>query len=339
MKKVLLKDIAKHVGVSTALVSYVLNGQAAQKQVNKETADKILNAARKLDYRPNQIAKSLKLRKTHTVGLVVADINYRFTTGITSAIESEAKKNDYTVIYGSSDEDAGKFAALIDVFINRQVDGLILVPVEGAEDHIRLLQKSEIPFVLMDRYFPEIKTNCIAIDNYSAAYKSTEYLIRSGHKRIAFINYKSQLSNLQDRNRGYKDALKDHKIKWNAAWMQEIGSGMMAVRDVQASIDRLLDLPQPCDAIFFATDTLALHGLKYLNKRKIKVPDQLSVLSFDESEAFDLFYCPVTHATQPLEEMGKLAFNTLIQLIKHNKINMQISLESDLTPGKSCREQ
>jgi LacI family transcriptional regulator len=336
MKKVGLKEIAEHVGVSVALVSYVLNGQAVEKQVNKETAERISTAAEALNYQPNQIARSLKIKKTYTIGLVVADINYRFSTGITRAIEEEAKRNHYTVIYGSSNESQEKFAELINVFINRRVDGLIIVPVENSEAEIRLLQRSEVPFVLVDRNFPDIETNYIALDNYKAAYKATNYLISTGHTRIAFVNYKTTLFHLLERNRGYTDALKDAGLPFNENWLQEITNNTRA-DDVQMAVHTILNLPEPCDAVFFATDTLAINGLKCLNANRVQVPDDISVLSFDESDAFELFYTPVTHSRQPLMEMGKLAVNTLIELINQNKVNKHISLEADLIIGGSCK--
>jgi len=337
MKKLVLKDVAKHVGVSTALVSYVLNGQAEEKQVNKETAKKILKAVEELNYRPNQIAQSLKMQKTFTIGLVVADINYRFSTGITRAIESEAKKNKYTVIYGSSNENKEKFAELINVFVSRRVDGLILVATENSQDQIKYLQKSGTPFVLIDRIFPEIKTNYIALDNFKAAYESTEYLIKTGHKRIAFLNYETSLFHLQERDRGYFEALKDYNIPFKKEWHQKI-KNQNVIGDVHAGMANILKLKQPCDSVFLATDTLTLHALKYLNDKKIKVPEDISVLSFDGSDVFELFYCPITHSKQPLEEMGKLAVNTIIELVNHGKINKQISLDADLIIGLSCKE-
>ena len=339
MKKVILKDIAQHLGVSTALVSYVLNGHAEEKQVNKETAEKIRKAAKKLHYLPNQIAQSLKTSKTNTIGLVVADVRYRYSTAITSAIESEATKNNYTVIYGSSNEDPGKFEELINVFVNRRVDGLILVPVENSQRQIRLLQKADIPFILIDRVFPEIKTNFMALDNHKAAYQATEYLIRTGHKRIAMVNYKTSLYNLQERNRGYSSALKDGKIKIDRAHIHEI-SRANAMEEVSSSIDNILDPAQPCDAIFFATATLALHGLSYLNEKGIRVPDDISVYSFDESEAFRLFYCPMTYSRQPYVEMGTRAVESLIGLIKHHKgVDRQITFDAELINGNSCNER
>ncbi|MBE9583207.1 LacI family DNA-binding transcriptional regulator [Mucilaginibacter sp. JRF] len=337
MKKVLLKDIARHVGVSTALVSYVLNGQAEEKQVSKENAARILAAAEELNYRPNQIAKSLKTQKTHTIGLIVADINYRFSSGITSAIEAEAKKKNFTVIFGCSNESAEKFDELVTVLVNRQVDGLIMVPTENSEPAIHRLQRSEIPFVLVDRNFPNLLANSILIDNYKAAYDSTSYLIKQGHTRIAFINYQTTMFHLNERKRGYIDALSDNGIEPVEQLIKLIKSTSFKP-DVDKAINYLVGHEHKCDAIFFATDRLAITGLQEINRQKVKVPEDVSVFSFDEAEAFDLFYCPISHARQPLEKMGKLAVNALLDLIHKNKIINQIYLESDFVYGKSCRE-
>jgi len=337
MKKIGLKDIAEHVGVSVALVSYVLNGQAEKKQVSKENAAKIRAAAELLNYRPNHIAKSLKMDKTHTIGLVVADIKYRFSTGITRAIEAEARKNNYTVLLGSSNEDTEMFGELVGALVNRQVDGLILVATENSEPQLRMLQKSGIPFILIDRTFPDMDLNSITLDNYKAAYDSTAYLLKLGHQRIAFFNYTSSLFHLKERTRGYLQSLKDHKITFEPEWMQSVRSGQTA--DVSKALARLLTGPDPCDAVFFATDTLALAGLKYLNQTGVRVPEQVSVFSFDESEAFDLFYCKVTHSRQPLEEMGRRAVSRLLQLIAENETPLEMgSLEAELVTGTSCRE-
>ncbi len=339
MKKVGLKEIAQHVGVSTALVSYVLNGQAEEKQVGKEIAAKIVLAAEELNYRPNQIARSLKTQRTNTIGLVVADINYRFSSGITRAIEAEAKRKNYTVIFGSSNESNEKFDELVNVLVNRQVDGLILVPVENSKETIVELQKSEIPFVLIDRNFPDFLTNSIGLDNYKAAYDSTMHLIKNGHSRIAHINYKTTLFHLQERNRGYMAALEDNNLEFHPEWIQEIRATHITV-DMQRAMGHVVSKNNRCDAVFFATDRLAIYGLKQINALQLKVPDQLSVFSFDEAEAFELFYCAISHARQPLEKMGRLAVNTLIDLI--NKINTnvvsQVYLETDFVFGKSCRE-
>ncbi|MBL4675623.1 MAG: LacI family DNA-binding transcriptional regulator [Mucilaginibacter sp.] len=336
MKKIGLKEIAAHVGVSTALVSYVLNGQAEEKQVGKEVAEKIRKAAEQLDYRPNQLAKSLKTRRSNTIGLIVADINYRFSSGITRAVEAEAKKRNYTVIFGSSNESSEKLQELINVLINHQVDGLIVVPVENSEPSILSLQRSDIPFVLIDRHFPNVLTSNVMLDNFKAAYDSTEHLIRQGHEKIAFVNYSAQLFNLQERTRGYLAALSDHGIKHHPGWSLEVRSTHTEA-DMRKAIPHLTAINK-CDAIFFATDRLAIAGLKEIVQLKILVPEDISVFSFDESEAFELFSCPISHARQPLEKMGKIAVSILHDLINKPKVINQTYLETELVIAKSCRE-
>ena len=331
-----MKDVAEHVGVSVALVSYVLNGRADEKQVGKEVAERIRIAADTLNYRPNQIAKSLKTRKTHTIGLVVADINYRYSSGITRAIEAEAKRHHFTVIFGSSDESDTKFDEIVNVLVNRQVDGLILVPVQNAEETIIELQKSGIPFILIDRYFQNIVTNSITLNNYKAAYDSTKYLIEKGHRKIALINYESALFNLLERNRGYKAALKDFGLPIDPMLIRKIGS----VNPKEETSTEVMDLVRgkKADALFFATDRLAIFGLRELNAMKVQVPRDISVFSFDAAEAFDLFYCAVTHASQPLESMGKMAVNSLLEIIQKSHVLNQTTMETELVVGTSCRE-
>jgi LacI family transcriptional regulator len=336
-KSVSLKDIAVKLGVSTSLVSYVLNGHAKRKRVGDEVAKKIVATAKRLNYQPNQIAKGLKTKKSQTIGLIVGEIHYRYTTGITRSIESQAKKNNYTVIIGNSHEDLPTLRAIIHALINRQVDGLIIVAAEKAEVEIEYLKKREIPFVLIDRNFPSVKTNFIGIDNYQVAYRATEYLIKHDFKNVAFINYATTFFHLRERNRGYKQALKDYGLLTARHLHKEINKNNFD-QDVKAAITDLTSGDLPCDAIFFATDTLAIAGLKNLVQMKIKIPRDISVISFDESEAFALFECPITYFRQPLEEIGMAAVDLLFELMTKDGKCKQVYLDSKLVVGKSCGE-
>lgn len=336
MKRVSLKDIATKANVSVAAVSYVLNGQ--ENRVSEDVAKRIKALAEKLNYRPHYLARSLKTRKTSTIGLIVANISYRFTTGITSAIEAEAKKHKYSVLIGSSDEELPRFKELINVLVDREVDGLILLPVDDSAEEIKILKKSGIPFVLMDRYFPDIPTSFIALDNYKAAHDYVDYLVELGHTRIGFLNYSSSMFHLQERTRGYADAVKQHKLPGGAKWNKKIRRDQLEA-DLCKAIDQLLVEVDGKLAIIFSTDTLAISGIRYLSELRKRIPEDVSVLSFDESEAFELFKCPITHGRQPLEEMGRLAVQTLLQLTENNKLNKQLMLESDFVRGQSCGEK
>ncbi|WEK34243.1 MAG: substrate-binding domain-containing protein [Candidatus Pseudobacter hemicellulosilyticus] len=334
-RKVSLKDIATKANVSAAAVSYVLNGQ--EHRVSPEMAHRIKTLAQKLNYRPHHIARSLKTRRTNTIGLVVANISYRFTTGITSAIEAEAKKHNYSVLIGSSDEELPKFSDLVNVLVDRDVDGLILLPVDNSEKEIKELLKSDIPFILMDRYFPDISTSYIALDNYRAAQDHVDYLVRLGHTHIAFINYEVSMYHLCERTRGYTDAMKRNKLPVNSKWNKAIRREKFD-EDMQKAISQICTQPAKKRAIIFASDTLAIKGIRYLNQLGKKIPEDISVISFDESEAFDLFSCAVTHGRQPLEEMGRMAVQMLINEMANEKVTRQVLLPSGFVKGSSCGE-
>ena len=316
-KKVSLKDVARHVGVSTALVSYVINHKEKEARVSSEMVTKIRKAVAELNYQPNLIAKSLKSGKTHTIGLIVADISNPFFSNIARIIEDEARKEGYIVIIGSSDEDAEKSQDLINVFFNRQVDAFIIAPAENTELQIIELQKKNVPVVLIDRYFPTAKTDSVHIDNFRAAYRAVEHLTLNRNKRIAMMGYDTSLPHIQERKNGYKVALKDKGIRFRSEWLKNISYHNIE-KEVAIAMEELLALVPKIDAIFFATNTLAIEGLKIINESGVKVPGDLAIIAFDESDAFDFFYSPLSYVSQPLAEMGKKAVKLAIERIRNN---------------------
>jgi LacI family transcriptional regulator len=332
-KKVSLKDIAQKVGVSAALVSYVLNNKKTGR-INKDVAQKIKDVAGQLRYRTNHIARSLKTNKTFTIGLIVSNIGNTFSSTLARIIEDEAYKNDYTVLFGSSDESTEKSVRLMEVLLNHSVDGLIIAPSEEAESQILYLEENDVPFVLIDRYLPHVKTNYVAIDNYKSAYALVKHLIDNGNKRIGIITFKSSLINLMERKKGYTSAMKESKLTSKKSWIKEVCNNNTE-RDVQAAIDDLLALPEPIEAIMFASNTLSAFGLKYINTLPITVPDDLAIAAFDQSEASEIFYAPLTHIKQPLEEMGQMATRILLELINKNNKITQVNMEAELVIGKS----
>ena len=329
IKKPSLKDIAQKAGVSVTLVSYVLNNQQ-ENRINKDTAKRIRAAASKLNYRTNQAARSLKTNKTLTLGLIVADISNPFFSGLARIIEDEAASMNYTVIFGSSDESDEKYTRLVDTFLNRQVDGLIIAPPQNSEAQIKYLQKQRTPFVLIDRYFPDVKTDYVILDNYGSAYDATTHLIKNGRKKIGFITYKTELVHLVDRKRGYMGALNDHNIKHKASWTKEIGTNNYK-EEVEAAVKDLLDMNPSVDAILFASNKIATYAVKYINTLPLKVPDDLSIACFDETEALDLFYAPLTYIKQPLREIGQTAINILVE-----KLQNKNTLRQECEQGVLC---
>lgn len=333
-KKVSLKDIAAKVGVSTALVSYVLNNKR-EGRISKEIAGKIREVAEKMHYRPNQIAKSLKTNKTLTIGLIVADIANPFSSQLARIIEDEAELNNYSVIIGSSDEKKDKQQKLVNLLLDRQVDGIILAPAEYTEEQVKQLKEASIPFVLIDRYIPGMDTSYVIIDNFKAAFNGVTHLIEAGYKKIGLIAFDTTLINLSERTRGYKDALKKDSITVHKNYIREVAVDITTEEEVIKAIRELLSDKEPVDAIFFASNKVSTYGLKYLNTLDIKVPGELGILSFDQSDAAFLFYSPLTHIRQPLHEMGQLAVRILLEAINDSKFTRQEVLEATLVIGKS----
>ena len=321
-KNVSLKDIAEKVGVSTALVSYVLNNKFKDR-INKEVAANIRQAAKDLNYQPNQIARSLKAQKTFTIGLILADIANPFSSQIARIVEDEAKIKGYSVIFGSSDESDEKTQDLINLLLNRQVDGLIIALPEHTEDQVQYLKDFNVPFVLIDRYYPSIQTNSVSINNFNAAQKAIQHLLENGHKRIGIISYQTSLFHLNERIRGAVDLLAENAL---------IGKVRIDFinQDVTASINGFLTDPNPVDAIFFTSNLLTISGLKYINSIGIKIPDQLAIVGFDETDAFDLFYAPVSYVKQPMIELGRESVKLLIDTIENNETIQSVVLEAEL---------
>ncbi len=333
MKKVSLKDIANKVGVSTALVSYVLNNQK-EGRIRKEVAQKIRDTAKQLNYRANLTARSLKTKRTFTIGLVVADISNPFFSALARIIEDAADRDNYTVIFGSSEESHKKSAKLIETFLDRQVDGLIISPPENSEQQIESLMGENCPFVLIDRYFPRLKTNYVAIDNHHAAFEAVKHFIEKGRKRIGMITYKSSIFTIAERARGYKTALAEAGFSFEKKWLKEL-NGTDFINSVEKAIDDLLQPTGGIDALLFGSNTIAVAGLKHLNSIGVKVPGELAIISFDETEAFDLFYAPLTYIKQPLQEMGEIATRILLDQICKKGECTQLNMPATLITRES----
>ncbi|MES1225912.1 MAG: substrate-binding domain-containing protein [Bacteroidota bacterium] len=328
-KKVSLKDIAAAVGVSTALVSYVLNNKK-EGRINKAVAEKIRATALKMNYRTNQIARSLKTNKTNTIGLILADISNPFSAALARVIEDAADKHSYTVIFGSSDENPEKYKKILDALLNRQVDGLILSPPEHAEPQIEELKKQQIPFILIDRYFPDVETNYVALDNYKAAFEATQHLVDRGYKKIGMINYASSLFHLAERTRGYLAALTKNKIPFKSDYLQQVNANNLK-EETEKATQNLADRKDGTDALLFGSNVIAMHAVKYINRKKLSVPQDVALVCFDEADAFDLFYAPLTFIKQPVKTMGQLSVEMLLENIDYNNVKIkQVSLEGEL---------
>lgn len=336
-KKVSLKDIAMKSGTSTALVSYVLNGKFTNR-IHPDTASKIKKLARELNYFPNQVAKSLKNNKTLMIGLIVADISNLFYSAIARVIEDAARVHGYNVLYSSADENLEKFNELVQVFMNRQVDGIILACPEGAEDKLRFLKDQRMPFVMIDRHFPGLQDmNSVTINNYKASYNVVEHLAKRGYKNPVMITLQSDLHHLQERVSGFNDAtkliLKKKQAKVVAIPEENLSGG------IEPAIMEILKTKTSFDALYFSTNKIAIEGLAVLARHQVAVPEQVAVVCFDEVDAYKLFHKSVTYVKQPLEVIGSKVVEFILERIDGNVSPKKLVLDTVIVEGDSTKQK
>lgn len=338
MKKVSLADVAKSLGVSKTLVSLVLNDRGDEKGINKDTQQRVRDKVKELNYKPNQFARGLRVGKSNTIGLVVADISNSFYAKMCRSIEDHCNANGYNLIICSSDENSEKESKLIQMLIDRQVDGLIISTTQKNNTDINQLRKDNFPFVLIDRNIPKIDTNYVIVDNFLGSKNVVNHLIKIGNKRIGHLTISpSHLSSLKDRTAGYKEALKENKIRVDTSLIREISFEKIK-EDVRRELKELLSPPQSINSLFVANNNIAVACLECLKEMNIRIPQDVALVSFDDIDAFKLCYPPVTAVSQPIIEMGKEAVRILIDNIKSEEEIpvQQILLPTQLEIRRSC---
>lgn len=314
-RKTSLKDIANKVGVSASLVSYVLNNKDKENRVSQETAIKIRNAAQELHYFPNLNARSLKTNISHTIGLIVADISNPFFSSLARTIEDEAYAHNYTVIFGSSDENQDKFVKVLDFLSTRQVDGFIVASPEDSRETVLGIQQSNVPLVLIDRYFDGIDVNTVTVDNFKASFEATNHLLSKGHQKIGAIVYESTLLHYQDRCNGYLEAMKQSNIADNSQFLRKINHQSLQ-SEIQEAVRELI-FDEKVTAIYFATNTIATEGLKQIRNFGKKIQSEIDVVAFDENLIYQFLDVHIPFMSQPIKEMGQKAVRILIDQIEN----------------------
>jgi len=315
MKKITLAEVAKSLGVSKTLVSLVLNGKGNEKGISQETQARVLTKVKELNYKANQFARGLRMGKSNTIGLIVADISNSFYAKMCRSIEDNANKNGYNLIICSSDENPEKESTLIQMLIDRQVDGLIISTTQKNNADFLHLKKNNFPFVLIDRYIPKIDTNYVIVNNEEGAKNIVTHLIKLGNKRIGHLTISpSHISTIKERTTGYKEALKENNIKVDPNLIREISFDNIK-EDVYRELKTLLSPPQSISSLFVVNNNIAVACLECFKDMNIRVPQDIALVSFDDIDAFKICYPPITAVSQPIAKMGEEALNILLKNI------------------------
>jgi len=333
-KRVLLKDVASSIGVSTTVVSIVLNGKAKQNRISDKMSQLVIKTAQDMKYSPNLIARNLRGGKSQLIGLIVTDISNSFFSTLSRTIEKRAKELNYTVIYASSDENYHDMKKLIEMLLLKGVDGLMIVPCDGSEEIIAELYENNIPLVMVERFFPNLDVSFSCLNNCKATQLATQHLIGQGYRNISLIAYNSQMSNVRDRIEGYEKCMKQ------AGLSDFVNIKLVNIINPKQEIGKALDHlinKKHVEAVIFTTNTISIQGLYCLNEMGIKIPDKIAVIGFDESDLFNLFYSPITYIKQPVVQIGEEAVNILVDKIKNTGIMKKsiVILEPELVIMKS----
>ncbi|MGV3504697.1 MAG: LacI family DNA-binding transcriptional regulator [Adhaeribacter sp.] len=319
-KNLSITDIARQLNISITTVSFILNGKAEEKRISKAVSEKVLKLVEELNYKPNQLAKSLRTGKTHIIGLIVEDISNTFFANIARLIEEVAYKQGYRIIYCSTENNAAKTRELIGMFRERHVDGYIITPSEGIEEEVNSLLQQQLPVVLFDRNLPNSSANYVGIDNFGSAYAGARHLLEQGFENIAFITLDSNQTQMSERLEGYRQALQSQN---KPTYIRQVAFGEKKDRVVAEMAD-FLEKNQEIDAVIFATNYLAVSGLEAIKRLDLQIPQQLGVVAFDEHDIFTLYTPTITSITQPVAEIAE----NLIQILLRN-------LDETLLPRKA----
>ena len=315
MKKKSLNDIALELGVSKTLVSFVLNGRGDEKGISLETQKKVLKTAKDLNYRPNHFARGLRLGKTHTIGLIVADISNKFYAKIARQIERIASQHNYNLIISSSDENAEKEIELINMLRDRQVDGLIISTTQKNSAFFSQMKKENYPFVLIDRNMPKASFNFVGCDNYSGTYDATNHILDNGYKKVGLLKISpTHLSSIKERELGYRAAFKNRGLRINNKFIRAIDFDN--IRDsVRDTIHDLLQPSIAIDAVLSLNNNITVACMECFNEMNLRIPQDIALLSFDDIELYRFSYPTISAVAQPVEEIGEVAVNLLLDEI------------------------
>ncbi|PBQ31331.1 LacI family transcriptional regulator [Sphingobacteriaceae bacterium] len=309
-----IKDIAKALGLSISTVSRALRDSY---EISAETKRIVTEYAQKMNYKPNQIALSLKERSSKAIGIVVSEIANNFFSQAINGIESIAYDKGYNVIitqtYGSYERELINVAHLA----SRSVDGLLvsLSSETTNVDHYQGLHDKNMPIVFFDCIANEIKTHKVISDNEQGAYDAVTHFIKNGYKKIAFLGNAPHLSTMQNRHAGYLKAHLENKIVPNPDYVKYCAHGGMVLNEVENSLQELFSMKVKPDAILTCGDNLTTRTLRYLKANNIKMPDDVALVGFSNRDLSELLNPSLSVVHQPAFDIGQNAINLLLQLI------------------------
>lgn len=315
MERMTLVALAERTGLSVTTISRVLSGQAEKYRISPKTVEYIKREAEQCNYRPNVMAQSLRTKRTRTIGLVVPAVSNPFFANIASVIMLKAKELGYTVVLADAMEDAEQEEEAIRSLLLRNVDGIIVSTSAENPAFLEQINEQTIPVVLIDRYFSHSSLPYVVTDNYSGATEAVGHLIARGHERIACICGVRHSEIVQERIRGYMDTMKRAGIEQFAKCVGDDFS----VQNGYIETKLLLNSGAKPTALFTMNNTILLGAIKAIKDSGLNIPEDISVVSFDDNPYLDYISPPISRIVQPLNELGSIALRILVHSLEEGE--------------------
>lgn len=313
--KASLKTLAERAGVSTATASWVLSGQGRSRGISTETCEKVMKMAKELGYRPNRLAQGLSTGKSHTIGVVMSSLADPFYGGLALALIDEAEKRGYSVMMATSESDSAKEINAIKIFIENQMDGILVTPCLASKQALCEFVNEGVNLVMIDRGIKEVAAPSVVMNNRESARTLVAGLIAKGCRKIAVFTTSHHLENMQERYRGYCDALEEAGLPVDEHLLCDFSSGA-DVEERNRKIDELLESEPDLDGIFFTTHVLVLSTYSHfidLGRDTFRGEHWACIHSTDD---FKLLLPGISIAQIPISDMGKKSVEMLLEQTK-----------------------
>jgi LacI family transcriptional regulator len=309
---VTIKDVAKQARVSTMTVSNVLNRTS---KVTPELRERVLSAARELRYHPSAIARSLRTNRTHTIGMIMPDITNPFFPAVVRGAEDVLNQEGYTLIAGNSDSDTEKEERYYRTFTARRVEGLFLIAsaTTRAPEYLLHHDLHGVPVVFIDRFYKGVRADAVFSDNVGGSLRAVNHLFECGHRRIGIITGPLELQNAKMRLEGYKRSLANHHEKIDKQLIRE---GEYHVRSGYEQTKLLLSLKRRPTALFVSNAPMTYGALRAIRETRIKCPDELALISFDDMDWFEVAHPSISGVAQDAYGLGTTAARLLLKRLR-----------------------
>ena len=327
-----IKDIANRTGLGLATISSYLNGG----NVREKNREKIEAAINELHFEVNEVARGLKTNRTHTIGVVIPELNNIFCTEIITGMEDILRKKGYATIVCDCRTDKKLEREAVEFLYRKRVDGIINMPVDSTGAHLKQFEIAKKPIVIIDRKLPQIACDSVLVDNRDAAKKAVDILINNGHRHIGLITGPEEIYTAKERYNGYETALSEAGI--------QIDPGLVVhsdytIRGAVSGVEKLLDAHPEVTALFAANYEMTMGTMIVLNERGISIPEQMSVIGFDNREFARALHPTLTIITQPTEAIAAQVAETILDRLEQGEQTApkELYLKTEVMVGKSVK--